>query len=127
MRCQKKSRCSSEELKTVNALLYEKGLKFGRRVRKLSDHEKKKSYPLRYPSNADSVGIEVVGRFRVDTKDFEPPTHLQKSSLKWLVTFLVGKYELNLNNDVYAHGGIARKQASEGQQLLRYLFEQGAQ
>lgn len=46
----------------------------------------------------------------------------QLTSLERLVDVLVKEYNLNLRNDVYAHGAIARKEASEGAQLLQYLF-----
>lgn len=62
-RCLNEKSCSPEELKTVTALLHEKGVSFSKRTTNLSRHEVKKSYPLRFPSNDDSLGIEVVGRY----------------------------------------------------------------
>jgi len=38
-----------------------------------------------------------------------------------LVDLLVKEFSLNLKNDVYAHGVIARKKKAEGIQLLQYL------
>lgn len=126
-RCQIEKSCDPKELKTITALIYEKGLSFGRRARNLSRHEAKKKYPLRYPSNNDSIGIEVVGKFWPSEKSFEKPTSKQLESLKWLVGIVSTEYRLNIRKDIYAHGAIARKEVSEGVQLLRYLFSGVAQ
>ncbi len=121
-RCQIENNCNPKELKTITALIHEQGLAFGRRARNLSRHEVKKQYPLRYPSNDDSIGIEVVGKFWPSEKSFEKPTQKQFSSLKWLVNAIAAEYGLNIRNNVYAHGAIARKEVIEGAQLLQYIF-----
>ncbi len=121
-RCQIEKNCNPKELKTITALIHEKGLSFGRRAKNLSRHEAGKKYPIRYPSNSDSIGIEVVGTFWPTKKSFDEPTPEQFKSLKWLVGIITQEYQLDIKNDVYAHGAIARKQKSEGAQLLRYLF-----
>lgn len=120
-RCQIENNCDPKELKTITALIHEKGLRFSDRANNLSRHEAAKKYPLRYPSNLDSIGIEVVGLFVPWEKSFEKPTVQQFSSVKWLVGVLVAEYGLNLRTDIYAHGVIARKEAAEGAQLLQYL------
>lgn len=121
-RCQIEKNCNPKELKTIFALIHEKGIGFGQRARNLSRHETNKSYPLRYPSNTDSIGIEVVGKFLPSEKSFEKPTPQQLKSLKWLVEILAKEYNLDIKSDVYAHGAIARKEVSESAQLLQYLF-----
>jgi N-acetyl-anhydromuramyl-L-alanine amidase AmpD len=121
-RCQIDKSCDPKELKTITALIHEEGLSFGRRARNLSRHENNKKYPLRYPSNNDSIGIEVVGKFWPSEKSFEKPTPRQLESLKWLVEIITTEYSLSIRNDVYAHGAIARKEVTEGAQLLQYLF-----
>ncbi len=121
-RCQIEKNCNPKELKTITALIHEKGFSFGRRARNLSRHETGKKYPLRYPSNSDSIGIEVVGRFWPSKKSFDKPTQQQLRSLKWLVELIVKEYNISIKNDVYTHGAIARKEVSEGAQLLQYLF-----
>ena len=68
-RCVNESTCDPTELKNINALLHQKGLSFSKRAKNVSSHENTKAYPLRYPANSDSVGIEVVGRFLPSTKD----------------------------------------------------------
>lgn len=121
-RCQIEKNCDSKELKTITALIHEKGFSFGRRAKNLSRHEAGKKYPLRYPSNNDSIGIEVVGKFWPAQKSFDKPTQQQFKSLKWLVEIIAKEYRLNVRTNVYAHGAIARKEESEGAQLLQYLF-----
>ncbi|WP_221793553.1 peptidoglycan recognition protein family protein [Oceanobacter mangrovi] len=121
-RCQIEKSCNPKELKTITALIYEEGLSFGRRAKNLSRHEVAKKYPLRYPSNNDSIGIEIVGKFLPSEKSFEKPTLKQLESTKWLIELIATKYGLSINNDVYAHGAIARKEVTEGAQLLQYIF-----
>ena len=121
-RCQIEASCDPKELKTITALIHEKGLRFSTRANNVSRHEAEKKYPLRYPSNHDSIGIEVVGWFLPWEKSFEKPTTQQFTSVKWLVGVLIAEYGLNLRNDVYAHGAIARKEVTEGAQLLQYLL-----
>jgi len=121
-RCQIEKNCDPKELKTITALIHEKKFRFGRRARNLSRHETGKKYPLRYPSNSDSIGIEVVGKFWPARKSFDKPTQQQLKSLKWLVEIISKEYGLNIKTNVYAHGAIARKEVSEGAQLLQYLF-----
>ena len=126
-RCEIEKSCDPKELATITSLLHTKGMSFGKRVRSLSRHETAKKYPLRYPSNMDSIGIEVVGRFNKVSNTFEKPSNQQFKSIKWLVELLVDELGLNLRNDVYAHGVIARKKKAEGVQLLQYLFTGVAQ
>lgn len=122
-RCVNESSCDPTELKNINALLHQKGLSFSKRAINVSDNEKPKAYPLRYPANSDSIGIEVVGSFLPGTQSFEVPTQAQLFQTKWLTQLLVDHYSLKLLADVYAHGAIARKQPAEGVQLLTYLFD----
>jgi N-acetyl-anhydromuramyl-L-alanine amidase AmpD len=125
-RCQTEGDCSQQENKRVNSLIHQKGLSFGRRARNLSRHEAKKKYPDRYPSNDDSIGIEVVGKFITTAKTFGEPTSHQFNSLRWLVELITTEYNLNINNDVYSHGAIARKQPCEGAQLSQSLSSGGS-
>lgn len=121
-RCLVEASCDAAELKTINALLHEQGQSFSRRAQRVSAHETKKRYPLRYPSNTDSLGIEVVGKFWPALGRFETPTLQQLESVKWLVDSLVTHFMLSLQADVYAHGAIARKEQVEGAEILRYLL-----
>lgn len=121
-RCLNENSCALDDLKTINAMLHERGMSFGRRATNVSDSENRKAYPLRYPSNSDSIGIEVVGLFLTGNQVYETPTSAQLYQTKWLTQLLVTEYGLKLNADVYSHGAIARKQPAEGAQLLKYLF-----
>lgn len=121
-RCQIDSTCDPHELKTINALLHERGLKFSTRAKNVAAREARKPYPLRYPSNDDSLGVEVVGKFWPGQARYDAPNLSQLASVKWLVDTLVRAYKLNLRSDVYAHGAIARKEQAEGADLLQYLF-----
>ena len=71
---------------------------------KVSDYEKTKSYPNRYPINSDSIGIEVVGKYK--SNQWEVATQAQKDSIKNLVEILKEEYNLN-NDDVYEHDDIS--------------------
>lgn len=105
-KCNELNTCSPNEKPIVNALIKSKN------NLSLHGHEAKKNYPDRFPYNADSIGIEVVGKHD-DKKGYGPPTSQQLSSLKYLATVLQNHYDLT-NADVYAHGSIARKKESEG-------------
>jgi len=120
-RCQVEHDCDPQELKTIASLMHQKGVGFGTRARNLSRHELGKTYPQRYPSNHDSLGVEVVGMFQPAVKAFDTPTPAQLKSLKYLVDILVKQFNLNLLSDVYAHGAIARKEVTEGARLLQSL------
>lgn len=121
-RCQMDKTCDPHELKTINALLHERGLKFSTRAKNIAAREARKPYPLRYPSNDDAFGVEVVGKFWPAQARFDAPTLSQLASVKWLVDTLVRAYGLDLRSDIYAHGAIARKEQVEGTELLQYLF-----
>lgn len=75
--------------------------------------ESTRPYPERYPTNGDSVGIEVVGDYNERTKTWDPPTAAQTASIQRLVGSLQQNFGLN-DNDVYQHDVISRKTAGEG-------------
>ena len=121
-RCQVEQGCNPQELKTIASLMHAPGVGFGARARSLSRHEVAKTYPSRYPSNNDSLGIEVVGKFDPAQKSYEAATAEQLKSVKYLVDLLVQQFSLKLLSDVFAHGAIARKEVTEGAQLLKALI-----
>lgn len=51
----------------------------GAKVSKLNQHETAKAYTDRYPTNGDSIAIEVVSKYDPATKLFERPTDEQQS------------------------------------------------
>jgi len=82
--------------------------------------EKKKDYPDRFPTNADSIGIELVGRSFADSKDpknseknvYETVTNEQNESLKWLITELSLTLGISLT-EVFRHPVISYKNKTE--------------
>ena len=112
-RCQEMKACSTDELKAVNALLFKKGEAYSARIKNLSRHEATKSYPDRYPTNDDALGIEIVGAFDAKSQTYETVNKQQNGALAWLVEALEAKLSLD-QDDVYRHGSIGYKQPSEG-------------
>jgi len=83
---------------------------------KVYNHEKVKAYPEKYPTNEDSVGIEVVAMYDESTKTWDAPIPEQTESIKVLVRILKKAYSLD-DADVYAHDTISRNTEGEGQGL----------
>lgn len=102
-RCLVEGTCAPEEAKKLVSL----GPMPGHR------HEIIKAYPIRYPMNEDSVGIEVVGTYSYDTKQWDAATEAQKKSMALLVGILKKEYSLT-DADVYEHDKISRKTPGEG-------------
>lgn len=98
------SSCSAGELKTIRAM--------GFNPKAVHKHEKAKAYPNRYPTNADSIGIEIVGA--LTNGSYGAGNSAQVASVKALVGALQQKYKLS-NSDVYRHGVISYKHPTEGQ------------
>jgi hypothetical protein len=80
-RCGELKTCSPEDLKEINSILFKKGESYEVRVRNLSQHEAKKPYPDRYPTNDDALGIELVGRFDAKSASYDVVTKPQNESL----------------------------------------------
>lgn len=100
-----KSTCDAAEMKVIESLTWE--LQF----RALDRYERTKNYPERYPMNADSLGIELVGK-HLDKTHYEKVTALQNQSLQWLVAELYGHFNLT-SKDVYTHPQISYKNVDE--------------
>lgn len=73
--------------------------------------EMEKSVPERYPANADSVGIELVGMPGSDNV-YETATDEQNASLKWLVAKLLAAFNV-APGEVFRHPVVSRKNQSE--------------
>ncbi len=80
-------------------------------IKKINEIERNKDYPDRYPINADSIGIELVGMHVNDTK-YEEPTEPQQESLKWLVGELIDILSIDKSN-VYRHPDVSYKNPGE--------------
>ena len=66
----------------------------------------------RYPSNEDSIGIELVGKFDEATKKYETVTSEQNESLKWLVRELITTLRLQAT-EVFRHPTVSYKRPTE--------------
>lgn len=80
--------------------------------------ESARPYPDRYPTNRDSIGIEVVATYNARTKTWQEPTEAQTASIQRLVGTLQQNYGLN-DRDVYEHDRISFKTQGEGAGLYR--------
>jgi N-acetyl-anhydromuramyl-L-alanine amidase AmpD len=81
--------------------------------------EMKKSVPDRYPSNEDSIGIELVGQaFPLGTnipdknKTYEKVTDVQNNSLSWLIGGLLAALNLP-RTEIFRHPVVSRKNLTE--------------
>lgn len=110
-RCYKLKTCSVEELKNVKQILFNQAGSYEARVKKLHRHEMRKAYPDRYPSNEDSIGIELAAEFS-QKHGYEFATAAQNDSLRWLVSTLENLLKLSAS-DVYRHSEVSYKQPSE--------------
>ncbi|SHN46173.1 N-acetylmuramoyl-L-alanine amidase [Chitinophaga sp. CF418] len=66
-----------------------------------------------YPTNSNSIGIEVVGAFNDETEEWEPVTPEQIISTAWLTNNLLNRYGLGFD-DIYSHDQISKKEPGEG-------------
>lgn len=82
------------------------------RYRQVDAWERAKPAALRYPTNYDSIGIEVVGAPQGGV--YVSPTNAQNASARWLVSELLITLKLDRKR-IFAHGLIdPRKFESEG-------------
>jgi hypothetical protein len=84
-----------------------------------NEREMKKSVPQRYPSNQDSIGIEIVGlalprgpAVPDERKTYETVSDAQNASLKWLVGALSSGMGVSMA-EVFRHPTVSRKNATE--------------
>jgi N-acetyl-anhydromuramyl-L-alanine amidase AmpD len=81
--------------------------------------EMAKKVPDRFPSNEDSIGIELVGEalprgniVAPEKKTYDVVTHQQNDSLKWLVDELRMTLQVPVT-EVFRHPEVSRKNPSE--------------
>lgn len=110
-KCYLSKKCEETDLKTMTSLE-----RTPRSYKKISDIEKEKSFPNRFPANTDSIGIEIVGMaYKVDGHKedvYEEVNDKQNSSLKWLVAELMETLSVS-RAEIYRHPEIARKNPTE--------------
>lgn len=94
------------------------------RARPTSDYqdvhrlESGRPYPQRFPTNGDSIGIEVVATYDQRSGRWQEPTEQQLASVRRLVGTLQNNYGLN-DRDIYEHDAISYKTQGEGAGLYR--------
>lgn len=113
-RCYELHVCAPEDQKKITSILSNRDRSYGVRVRELHRHEFSKDYPSRYPTNSDSLGIELVGAYDAEQSSYEPVTSAQNASLRWLVSELLAAFGLS-RVDVYRHPQVSYKQPSEAE------------
>lgn len=102
-RCLETRQCTAAEFQDARKI---KGIK------KLSSYEHKKDSPVRYPSNGDSIGIEIVGREIGQIEGYEAVNEAQNRSLSWLVRELAETLGVSMT-EVHKHPDISYKKPSE--------------
>lgn len=111
-RCYEMKTCDTDEMKAIEGILFKKGQAYSLRIKKLSEHESKKSIPDRYPTNEDSIGIEIVGAFDAKAKTYETVAQAQNQSLAWLIAALQSALSLAADR-VYTHPQVSYKEKTE--------------
>jgi N-acetyl-anhydromuramyl-L-alanine amidase AmpD len=108
-RCMAEHRCTPVEVAALK--------KFSPRGE--NEREMKKSVPERYPSNQDSIGIEIVGlalprgpAVPDERKTYEAVSDAQNASLKWLVAALSSALGVSMT-EVFRHPTVSRKNQTE--------------
>ena len=108
-RCVAQHPCSPTELKAL------KGQNIGKQIGRV---EAKKKWPAKYPSNDDSIGIEIVGEAFpkggpvVAKRTYESVTKEQQASLQWLIQEL--SFTLNVQMaEVFRHPTVSWKNKTE--------------
>ena len=107
-RCVAEMRCTPIELQQL------------RRFDPPGEHrrEMRKSVPSRYPSNVDSIGVELVGEALPlnepddDRKTYVAATDAQNDALRWLVHEIAVTFNVPMT-EVFRHSTVSRKNRTE--------------
>lgn len=108
-RCVAEQRCSPTDLQTL------------RHFSPKNEHrmEMAKQVPQRYPSNEDSVGIEIVGAVVTGKSQnlaehgvYEPVNEQQNESLRWLIAELTSTFGIPMT-EIFRHPVVSRKNPTE--------------
>lgn len=111
-KCYELKTCSVQGLNEVQAILFKKGESYALRVKKLSRLEFGKAYPDRYPTNEDSIGIEIVGAFDLKLSQYEMVSRAQNIALAKLIDLLQTALDMD-DEDIYRHPEVSYKKPSE--------------
>lgn len=108
-RCVLENTCSPAELKA------------SKRFNPTAEHKREmaKKAPARYPSNDDSIGVELVGealpkgdKLPESKKTYQSVTDEQNSSLKWLISELSLTLGVSMS-EIFRHPDVSRKNPTE--------------
>jgi len=102
-----KSRCVAQRSCSPAELAKLRGKRVGAGIGAV---ERRKEYPARYPTNSDSIGIEIASLAPGNV--FESVTPAQQTALQWLVAELLHSLRLS-RSDVFRHSEVSWKQPSE--------------
>lgn len=82
--------------------------------KEISDIERGKNFPERFPGNTDSIGIELVGLAvgPAGKEIYETVTDKQNASLKWLIAELTFKFKVPVT-EIHRHPDVGRKNPTE--------------
>lgn len=110
-----KSKCAAQQTCEVNV----KG------ISQIDLAERKKPYPERFPTNGDSIGIELVGRGegKVGEEVYADPSNAQILSAVWLVEQIVSVIPNIGLADIYAHPEVSYKRPTEGTGFWKVVIE----
>jgi len=88
--------------------------------KELSDIEREKNFPERFPNNTDSIGIEIVEKATGPKSNevYETVTDKQNKSLKWLVAALTSIFNVPMT-EIHRHPNVGRKSKTEANQQNR--------
>ncbi|PCE30004.1 N-acetylmuramoyl-L-alanine amidase [Burkholderia ubonensis subsp. mesacidophila] len=103
-RCLVEKKCSPSEFKRMSHM--------AGKYKKLSGVEYRRGFPDRYPGNADSIGIEIVGRMDRETEIYEVVNDKQNESLRWLVKELCETLGVSVA-EIYKHPEVSYKKETE--------------
>jgi N-acetyl-anhydromuramyl-L-alanine amidase AmpD len=104
-RCIQTHKCEPAEIKSARQM---------RGIDALYRHEIQKDWPKRFPSNGDSLGIELVGMYNDNggTQVYQNPTNEQNAALKWLIAELLETLGVS-RSEVFRHPEVSYKADSE--------------
>ncbi len=113
--CMETKSCTAQDVELYNTIANSK-LGGEEKWKKIHENESKKEWSMRYPTNNDSIGIEVVGSPK-DGIHYPAPNARQNASSKWLVAFLLNHFNLD-SSRVFSHGRVSpHKKPTEGTQV----------
>ncbi|MEN6507722.1 MAG: peptidoglycan recognition family protein, partial [Smithella sp.] len=104
-RCIAQHSCDPTETQKYNRMKWQDQVRYGK-------IEKRKIFPYRYPSNDDSIGIEIVSKALPNNDScinkliFESVTSEQNNSLKWMVAELTVTLNISME-EIYRHSDVA--------------------